>query len=55
MEGVGSSIIVAVDLQLSIKVFGTDGLRAAARVMFKTFDFRTDFFAHVSSVVARII
>jgi hypothetical protein len=35
------NITVAVDLQLSIKVFGSDGLRAADRVMCKTFDLRT--------------
>jgi hypothetical protein len=35
------SFSIAVDLQLSIKVFGTDGLRAAGRVLYKTFDLRT--------------
>jgi hypothetical protein len=32
---------VVVDLLLSIKVFGTDGLRAAGQVLHKTFDLRT--------------
>ena len=37
-----SDFNIAVDLQLSIKVFGTDGLRAAERVICKTFDLRKD-------------
>jgi hypothetical protein len=41
--------IVAVDLQLSIKVFGTDGLRAAGRVMYKTFDLRTAVCGHYNA------
>jgi hypothetical protein len=32
---------IAVDLQFSIKVFGTDGLRAVGRQLCKTFDLRT--------------
>jgi hypothetical protein len=32
---------LAVDLQLSIKVFVTDGLRAAGQVLYKSFDLRT--------------
>jgi hypothetical protein len=36
-----SLLYLAVDLQLSIKVFGPDGLRAAGQVLYKTFDLRT--------------
>jgi hypothetical protein len=32
---------LAVDLQLSIKVFGTDGLRAVGQQLYKTFDLQT--------------
>jgi hypothetical protein len=35
------TVCLDVDLQLSIKVFGTDGLRAAGQVLCKTFDLRT--------------
>jgi hypothetical protein len=40
-EEARSSLNIAVDLQLSIKVLGTNGLRAADQVLYKTFDLRT--------------
>jgi hypothetical protein len=36
-----SSFVLAVDLQLSIKVFGTDGWRISGQPLYKSFDLRT--------------
>jgi hypothetical protein len=36
-----SCFLLAVDLQLSIKVFGTDRLRAVGRPLYKTYNLRT--------------